>query len=375
MNINVDKIKNIPKFLQGDKTLTKELWEERRQKIIGLLCEEEYGFLPPPPLKMSWETVETDNEFCAGKAPLNKILLNITLHNGNIFTLPVNTVIPVNENKNSKNKIPFFVYISFNADTPCKFLPSEEIADNGFAVFSFNYQDAASDDGDFDNGLSKALGISGNASLGKIALWAWAAMRVMDYASTLQILDKTRASIAGHSRLGKTALLAGAIDTRFEYIISNNSGCCGAAVSRGKKGETISDIAKAFPFWFKSSFKKYSGNEDSLPFDQHFLLAASAPRRVYISSSSDDLWADPDAEFLSCILAGDVWTKLGLPALVCSEDARKTRKDSFPLNEINKENLYHGGNVAYHLREGAHYLSREDWRLFMSYIKKSTTSP
>ena len=347
-----------PREASSQETMNKEiLWDERRRQIIDLLCEEQYGFLPPAPLKLSFTDTETNFEFCAGKAPLRRVSLNMTLSNGNLFSLPVSVVIPKTESQSEK--IPFFVYISFDADVPGKFLPSEEIADNGFAVLSFNYQDAASDDDNFKNGLSEALGYSDNNTCGKIALWAWAALRVMDYACTLTQLNKTRAAIAGHSRLGKTALLAGAVDTRFSYIISNNSGCCGAAVSRGKKGETIRNITNRFLFWFKNSFKKYADNEDALPFDQHFLLAACAPRRIYVSSSSDDLWADPDAEFLGCKLAGSIWDDLGLPSFICGNETQCA-----PVTG----KLYHGGRVAYHKRKGAHYLGREDWQYFMKYI-------
>jgi hypothetical protein len=338
-------MQNIPEIWQEEQT-----WHERREQILKILNEEEYGFLPEAPVELSWETTETDREFNAGKAPLRKLLLHITLANGNKFSLPVSTVIP-----EVIGPVPFFVYISFGAGVPDKYLPSEEIADNGFGMISFYYEDVTPDNDNFNIGLPEALGYKNNNTCGKIALWAWAAIRVMDYAQSLTELDKTRAAIAGHSRLGKTALLAGAIDTRFSYVISNNSGCCGAAISRRKKGETIRCITDTFPYWFRSNFKKYADNENLMPFDQHFLLAASAPRSVYVSSASDDEWADPQAEFLSCKLAGRIWTSLGLKGFICDSESNK---------------LYHGGQVAYHLRNGSHYLSREDWLLFMKFINK-----
>ncbi|MCL2264753.1 MAG: hypothetical protein FWC22_01815 [Treponema sp.] len=343
---------NLPEIWQ-DKNFSQDRWNERRKQIINILCEEAYGFLPPAPKKTEWTICETDNEFCAGKAPLKKVLLNITLTNNNLFTLPVNAVIPANV-KNA----PFFVYISFSPNVPDKFLPCEEIIDSGFGILSFFYEDAASDNADFSSGLPAALGLNDNSSCGKIAVWAWAALRVMDYAYSLAELDKNRAAVAGHSRLGKTALLAGALDTRFKYIISNNSGCCGAALSRSKKGETIRNITDAFPYWFKSGFNKFADNEDKLPFDQHFLIAASAPRNVYVSSAEDDTWADPNSEFIGCKNAGGIWTKLGYQGLVVDDNKPVTGK------------LYHAGEVAYHVRSGGHYLGREDWRNFMKYINK-----
>jgi hypothetical protein len=326
-------------------------WQKRREQIIRLLCEEEYGFLPPAPVRLGWETVETEEDFCAGKAPLRKVLLHAVLENGNKFTFPVSVVIPADS-----KELPFFVHISFSVLVPDKYMPSEEIADNGFGMLSFYYEDVTADNGDFTDGLAGALKLADNSACGKITLWAWAAMRVMDYAATLPELDASRAAVVGHSRLGKTALLAGALDTRFEYIISNNSGCCGAAINREKQGERIRNITDMFPYWFRACFKQYAENETSMSFDQHFLIAASAPRHVYAASAADDFWADPESEFLGCVFAGEVWAKLKLAGLIC--------EDNSPV--IGKP--YHGGRVGYHVRDGLHYLGREDWQRFMQFI-------
>src|SRR5690606_24717348 len=118
------------------------------------------------------------------------------------------------------------------------------------------------------------------------------------------------------SRLGKTALLAGATDERFTCVIANNSGCSGAAITRNKQGEKISDIYTNFPHWFCKNYEKYMHNEFALPFDQHFLLAAIAPRNVYVSSAVEDLWADPDSEYLSCVAASEVYEKLGIKGFI-----------------------------------------------------------
>jgi hypothetical protein len=340
---------NVPEILPSSEFT--EAWQKCREQIIHLLCKEEYGFLPPAPVKLSWETTETQEDFCAGKAPLRKVLLHATLDNDNLFTFPISVVIPV-----SDKKLPFFVHISFSPLVPDKYMPSEEIADNGFGMLSFYYEDVTADNGNFTNGIAGALGYNDNSISGKIMLWAWAAMRVMDFAVTLPELDTSCSAVVGHSRLGKTALLAGALDTRFEYVISNNSGCCGAAISREKQGERIQNITDMFPYWFRAGFEKYAGNEASMPFDQHFLLAASAPRHVYVASAADDSWADPESEFLGCVLAGEVWAKLKFAGFICD--------DNTPM--IGKP--YHSGRVAYHVRDGVHYLGREDWQRFMQFI-------
>ena len=89
-------------------------------------------------------------------------------------------------------------------------------------MLHFCYQDVTSDDGDFTNGLAGMIYPDekrGKTQCGKIGLWAWAAGRVMDYACTVPEIDHDRIGVVGHSRLGKTALLAGALDERFFLCI------------------------------------------------------------------------------------------------------------------------------------------------------------
>lgn len=142
------------------------------------------------------------------------------------------------------------------------------------------------DDGDFTSGLAGVLYENGKRAphdAGKIALWAWAAMRCMDYAEHDERLDCAKSVVCGHSRLGKTALLTAALDTRFAFGYSNDSGCAGAALFRGKKGERLTI--------FIGSFRSGSANRRAVcrqngraPFDQHYLLASIAPRYVYVAS-------------------------------------------------------------------------------------------
>ena len=325
----VKNTRNLPEIWPGS-----EPWEVRREQIVRLLCEEVYGFPPPPPVNLSWEELSIDDDFCAGKAALRKILLKAELENGAVFMFPINVIVPA-----SKTPVPFFVLANFVPEVPNKKMPVEEIIDNGFGILSFCYEDVSLDRPDFHCGVGE--------NCGKIALWAWANSRVMDYAFSLPELDKARGTVIGHSRLGKTALLTGALDTRFSCAVSIQSGCCGAAVFRGKKGERISDSMSMFPYWYKQSFAKYAGSEESLPFDQHFFLAACAPRKVYVASAKQDEWADPESEHLSCVMASEVWERLGLPGF--------TQK----------------GSIGYHNREGTHYFGREDWLCVMDYLKSA----
>ena len=335
-------------------------WKERRKEMVDLLCREEYGFLPKQHDNLTWEVLSEEPTFCAGKVTLSKVL--ITAYFGEeVFSLPVYVSIP-----NREGKHPFFVHINFRDNVPDRYLPIEEICDRGFAVLSFCYEDVTADAAasmdqmeeskqDLYNVMFK--GISKNEHhCGKIALWAWAASRVMDYAESLNTLDFSKATVVGHSRLGKTALLTGALDERFTCVISNDSGCSGAAITRGKQGETIRDITEQFGYWFCERYQSYVNNETSLPFDQHYLLAAIAPRKVYVASAAEDLWADPVSEYLSCFAASEVFEKMGIKGAV------------FPQRLPEAGECYHSGNIAYHIREGKHYFSREDWKCFMDYL-------
>ncbi len=306
-----------------------------REEMMKILQEEEYGFLPPAPEKLTFTREENViPNFCAGKAPCDRITAHCRI-NGRDFSFPFDAVIPV-----KGEKLPFFIHINFRPDNPDRYMPTEELIDNGFAVFSFCYNDVTQDDGDFTDKMAGILYPDGRREPddpGKIAMWAWAAQRVMDYAVTMKgKLDLTRSVVCGHSRLGKTALLCAAMDERFAYAYSNESGCSGASYTRGKRGEHVKDICDRFPFWFCENYQKYADHEDEMPFDQHFLLASIAPRHVFIGSAEEDIWADPEAEKKSVELVRPLFPK---------------------------------GHIGYHVREGIHYFSRTDWLRLMAFVK------
>lgn len=318
-----------------------------KEEMLAVLQREEYGFLPSPPDKLEFDVKENAvKNYCAGKAKLHRVTLTVTVKERK-FSFPVTAVIPTAEGKH-----PFYVMLNFRPEVPDRYLPSEELVDHGFAVLSFCYKDVSSDDGDFSDGLA-SLFFEGSErpdnAPGKLMLWAWAAMRVLDYAETCKELDLNRAGVCGHSRLGKTALLAGALDERFSFVHSNDSGCSGAALSLNKTGERIADITRVFPYWFCPRYASYAEKDESLPFDQHWLLACIAPRAVLVSSADGDHWAHPDNEFLTCLAANEAWETKGQSGFLAP--------DRFPETG----ELFGEGTVTYFLRKGKHYFSREDW--------------
>ena len=324
-------------------------------ELLDILLEEEYGHLPTGERAFCVEEISRDESFLAGKANLVKLAFTMKGSFGE-YTFPLYEVVP-----NDGKEHPAFLHINFRDLVPDRYQPTEELVDNGYAVFTFCYKDVTSDDGDFTNGLAGVIYQGGERSekdAGKIALWAYTATFVMDYILTRVEVDKEHISVIGHSRLGKTALLAGALDSRFYCAISNDSGCSGAAISRGKSGETIADICRVFPYWFSEHYKMYVNNENAQPFDQHFLLAANAPHRVYVASATEDDWACPPHEYASACLVSPYYEGLGLSGFVGADKEAIVGK------------CYHDGRVGYHLRPGRHYQSREDWLKVMAYLQK-----
>ena len=342
----MNTFENLPNPLNVDK-----------KDILDILLREEYGYLPSRPFEVTATLEKRDKKFCAGKAELLTLQLKCKAEWGE-FTFPVYYAY-----HKEKQNVPCFIHVNFTNLIPDKYQPTEEIVDNGFATLTFCYKDVSSDDGDFTNGLAGIIYPDSKRkpdSCGKIGLWAWAAMAVMDYAQTLPELDKSRISVIGHSRLGKTALLAGALDERFYCAFSNDSGCSGAALSREKTGETIADIVRQFPFWFCENYYKYADNENSLPFDQHWLIAANIPHKVYVASADGDPWAHPQNEYLGCVFADEYYKSKGLTGFISP--------DGIP----NSGEYFHDGDIAYHIRAGAHYLSREDWLYYIGFLKRQS---
>ena len=250
------------------------------------------------------------------------------------------------------------MFINFRPDIPDRYLYIEDIIEKGFDVAIFCYSDVSSDSAGWD-GLCDffyAEEQKTQTAFGKLSIWSYMAQRVMDYLQTLDFVDKKNIAVMGHSRLGKCALLTAAFDERFSFACMNQLGCCGASISRGKGGETIAGITERFGYWFCGNLKKYSHNEFFMPFDQHFLLALVAPRKVCIGTAELDTWADTDYQLLNCIAADEIYKLYGSTGYI---------GEYVPCNP---ETYYTTGDLAFFNRTGTHFMSIRDWRVYMDYI-------
>lgn len=386
-------------------------WPARRREMLGVLAAEMYGREPPPPEAFEWEVVEEGPTFgglgvrrqCrvwfradrtgpfldwlvllpnrhAGVEPRSSagrlvcetpggkvpVVLFLNYHGNHALlddpevVLPDNVWIHVAESRRDGTFAPRPEMRAFDRRT-CdrRTFPAESLLARGFAVASCCYGQVSPDvevgRGDpLDLAWSGVFGLWGprdpadESAPTALGAWAWALSRGLDLAERQPEIDASRAVVTGSSRLGKAALLAGARDERFAVVVPNQTGGGGAPLAKRFFGETVFTETRTFPHWYCPAYRRYAGDEASLPFDQHWLLACVAPRALLVQGFDED-WFDARGEFLACRAASPAWELLGLPGLPPGDFP-----DDFDESRI-------GPRLGYVRRGGRHGLSAYDW--------------
>ena len=364
-------------------------WENiRRPEILDLFEKNMYGRFPGEVITIGFETIETDRKALDDKAIRKNI--HIILSNGtDSIRLDMQVFLP----SHSNYPAPLFLGLNFNgnhtivADPTIPVTrswvrnnseynivdnkatdasrgkagsrwPVEKIIEKGYGLATIYYGDIDPDfDDDFKNGIHSLIDNSTENDpemRSSISAWAYGLSLAMDYFETDDAINQDQVIVIGHSRLGKAALWGGASDRRFAMVISNDSGCGGAALSRRQFGETVKAINTQFPHWFCKNFHNYNDRVDDLPVDQHMLISLMAPRPVYVASAHDDQWADPKGEFLSLYESGAVYELFKLKGI---------REEKLPL--LNEP--VRSGNVGYHNRSGEHDITLFDWEQYLDF--------
>lgn len=383
------ELPDVLRCADGTRVENVKQWErKRRPELLRMFSQLEYGVTPKHTgIEVEHELVASNPNAFGGLATQKQVLFRFKGSNGKTHQALLLLYIP----NAPKGRVPVIVSYNFHGNQTTTlsedviFSPSKEtvavkgsekwvrgeqrsrwayelILRRGYAVATMAYDDICPDVPEL-----RAYGVSplfpgykeGQRDAdewGAIGTWAWGYSRIADYLTKERRIDKKRMAVLGHSRLGKTAIWAGVQDKRFRVVISNDSGCGGAALAKRVYGENVARITAAFPHWFCTAFNQFSENEAALPFDQHELLALVAPRHIYVASAEDDKWADPKGEYLSAYHAGKVYQLYGMLGLPSAEQPA-----------IHQPQLY---DVGYHFRAGKHDVTEYDWMCYLNYCDR-----
>jgi len=300
----VEKLPDPFLFLDGSRVASREDWARRRAEIMDLMLRIQYGQLPD----------------AAGPVTLVKVLERETLHDG----VSIHEKHELSMGPEGRMRAEIELYFPAAAQGPCPVILCigrdapiiREMNERGYIFAGFSVaQFDKSEEGKPTAGQVQQF--FPECDGGTLAAWAWGACRMLDYLQTLPQVDGAKVVITGHSRSGKAALLAGAVDERFAMVNANGSGCGGAGLYRilGPISENLHAIThpKRWQEWFHKDFRAFAKKEVHLPFDQHFMRALVAPRPVLSTDGTEDHWANPLGTQLNYLAAQPVFDFLDVP--------------------------------------------------------------
>lgn len=318
--------------------LTNEMRSKSREQY-----ERVYGVLPQKPLHLYSKTEASDRGFARGRATLNECVLIIELENRTI-TLPYKSVVPSGE-----GSCPAIISLEYEKTLPNRFLPAEEIVDRGYAIFSIHIDDISSINESFKSGISTYIYGSRKkkSSPGKIALWAWAAVRMAEHLSSLDTIDSERIIVSGHGIMARSALLASAYTDNIGYIISNNPSVNPTPYcnEKPKSGLTVCD----FPYLYSPAFA-----EDPDTDELELLFLAAEGKHLLVGSAEESDYSCECKKLLNLI---ENKANSGKSYSITDKNIIPTA----PLRIITD-------SISYHIRVGTEYFSREDWNIYLDYI-------
>lgn len=294
-------------FRDGRAVKTAADWRERRREVADAIIGPEYGAFPSTPADATSIEIVEESTPRVGLPPGGRFLTSLVTvcDNGRAIAFHMDLFLPPGEG-------PFPVLLYGDG---CWFCVTDairmEILGRGYGLAVFNRSELARDKpGCRDRGI---WDLYPGGDFSTLAVWAWGYHRAVDALLRLPFVDPGKIAITGHSRGGKTVLLAAATDERIAAVGANNSGCGGAGCYRilGEGCETLASITKQFPHWFNPAIRDYIGRETELPFDQHFLKALVAPRALWEGTALEDIWSNPPGSVATHEAAGAVYRLLG----------------------------------------------------------------
>jgi hypothetical protein len=358
------EVKDLPdpfRLESGRRVRSRSDWEKRRAEIKEILLTHQYGRLPPAPRKIEAREISRDHAL-DGAAIQTRVHLTVLAGQRQIhfhlgLTMP----------RAAEKPRPAIVHIDHRGLFKVPRATMKKIVSRGYVLADCdpNFLDP-----DQPGTVGAAQAAHPDHDWATLAVWAWGAMRAADHLVGQRFIDAKRLAVTGHSRSGKAALLAGALDERFAAVVPQGSGCGGMASyryinsehpgtpterkegaqqrrgvgpagpqARRNTGERLAQITRSFPHWFLPGLRRFAGHEGRLPFDQHLVAALVAPRALLSIDAHGDLWASPRATQQTYLAAREVYRFLG------AEE-----------------------RVGIHIRPGRHELSADDWLTLLAFV-------